>query len=89
MRASTADAMLPTESSGQPIAGYVESSRGGRFAEAARYVRSYPEQLPLPARLLPQIFTPVQIITGRKDPLVARSGTITTEGVLPLSQYLI
>ena len=52
------------------IADYVESNMGDRFAEAARYVRSYPEQLPLLAGLLPQIFTPVQIITGRNDPIV-------------------
>jgi pimeloyl-ACP methyl ester carboxylesterase len=52
------------------IADYVESNKGGRFAEAARYVRSYPEELPLLAGLLPQIFTPVQIITGRNDPIV-------------------
>jgi pimeloyl-ACP methyl ester carboxylesterase len=52
------------------VCDYVESNWGGRFAEAARYVRSYPEQLPLLAGLLPRIFTPVQIITGRKDPLV-------------------
>jgi pimeloyl-ACP methyl ester carboxylesterase len=52
------------------IVDYVESSRGDRFAESARYVRSYPEQLPLLAGLLPQIFTPVQIITGRNDPIV-------------------
>jgi hypothetical protein len=31
---------------------------------------SYPEQLPLLAGLLPQIFTPVQVITGRDEPLV-------------------
>jgi pimeloyl-ACP methyl ester carboxylesterase len=49
---------------------YIESNMGDRFAEAARYVRSYPEQLRLLADLLPQIFTPVQIITGRWDPLV-------------------
>lgn len=41
-----------------------------RFAEAARYVRSYPEQFRLLAGRLPGIFTPVQIITGRRDPLV-------------------
>ena len=52
------------------IADYVESNRGERFAEAARYVRSYPGQLPLLAGLLPQIFTPVQIIAGRNDPIV-------------------
>jgi pimeloyl-ACP methyl ester carboxylesterase len=49
---------------------YVESNMGGRFAEAARYVRSYPQQLPRLTGLLPQIFTPVQIITGGRDPLV-------------------
>jgi pimeloyl-ACP methyl ester carboxylesterase len=52
------------------IADYIESNRGDRFAEAARYVRSYPEQLRLLAGRLPGIFTPVQIITGRRDPLV-------------------
>jgi pimeloyl-ACP methyl ester carboxylesterase len=52
------------------IADYVESNRGDRFTEAARYVRSYPQQLPLLAGLLPKIFTPVQIITGRRDPIV-------------------
>jgi pimeloyl-ACP methyl ester carboxylesterase len=51
------------------IGDYVESNSGDRFAESARYVRSYPEQLPLLAGLLPQIFTPVEIITGRRDPL--------------------
>jgi pimeloyl-ACP methyl ester carboxylesterase len=52
------------------IADYIESNRGDRFAEAARYVRSYPAQLPILAGRLPGIFTPVQIITGRRDPLV-------------------
>jgi pimeloyl-ACP methyl ester carboxylesterase len=33
-------------------------------------VRSYPAQLPILAGRLPGIFTPVQIITGRRDPLV-------------------
>ena len=60
----------PDAPAGDIIADYVESSRGDRFAESARYVRSYPEQLPLLADLLPQIFTPVQIITGRNDPIV-------------------
>jgi pimeloyl-ACP methyl ester carboxylesterase len=43
---------------------------GDRFAESARYVRSYPGQLPLLAGLLPRIFTPVQIIAGGQDPIV-------------------
>jgi pimeloyl-ACP methyl ester carboxylesterase len=60
----------PAAPAGDIVADYVESNMGDRFAEAARYVRSYPEQLPLLAGLLPQIFTPVQIITGGQDPIV-------------------
>ena len=52
------------------VADYVESNLGDRFAESARYVRTYPEQLPELAALLPQIFTPVQIIAGGRDPIV-------------------
>jgi pimeloyl-ACP methyl ester carboxylesterase len=68
------------------IADYVESNRGGRFAEAARYVRSYPEQLPLLAGLLPKIFTPVQIITGRKDPVVPVANAAFLHARLPNSR---
>jgi pimeloyl-ACP methyl ester carboxylesterase len=63
-------ALGPAVPPGDIVADYVESNMGDRFAEAARYVRSYPEQLPLLAALLPEIFTPVQIITGSRDPIV-------------------
>jgi pimeloyl-ACP methyl ester carboxylesterase len=52
------------------IADYIESNSGDRFAESTPYVRSYPEQLPILRDRLPEIVTPVQIITGRRDPLV-------------------
>jgi pimeloyl-ACP methyl ester carboxylesterase len=65
---------------------YVESNMGDRFAEAARYVRSYPEQLRLLADLLPQIFTPVQIITGRWDPLVPLANAEHLHARLPNSR---
>jgi pimeloyl-ACP methyl ester carboxylesterase len=52
------------------IEDYVESNMGDRFAEATRYVRTYPDQLRLLAGVLPEITTPVQIIAGRCDPLV-------------------
>lgn len=68
------------------IADYVESNRGDRFAEAARYVRSYPEQLPLLAGLLPKIFTPVQIIAGRKDPIVPVANAAFLHARLPNSR---
>ncbi|HEY2689136.1 MAG TPA: alpha/beta hydrolase [Streptosporangiaceae bacterium] len=68
------------------VADYVESSMGDRFAESARYVRSYPEQLPLLAGLLPQVFTPVQIITGRQDPLVPVANAEFLHARLPNSR---
>jgi pimeloyl-ACP methyl ester carboxylesterase len=68
------------------VADYVESNLGDRFAESARYVRSYPEQLPLLAGLLPRIFTPVQIITGRKDLIVPVANAEFLHARLPNSQ---
>jgi pimeloyl-ACP methyl ester carboxylesterase len=35
-----------------------------------RYVRRYPEELPVLAELLPQITTPVTLINGRHDRVV-------------------
>ena len=68
------------------VADYVESNMGDRFAESARYVRSYPEQLPLLAGLLPRIFTPVQIIAGRKDPVVPLANAEFLHARLPNSR---
>jgi pimeloyl-ACP methyl ester carboxylesterase len=49
---------------------YLASYEGERFAESMRYVRTYPEQLPVLRDLLPTIETPVLIITGARDPVV-------------------
>jgi pimeloyl-ACP methyl ester carboxylesterase len=49
---------------------YLDSYAGTRFAESARYVRSYPADLAALRELLPGIQTPVQIIAGRRDTLV-------------------
>jgi pimeloyl-ACP methyl ester carboxylesterase len=49
---------------------YLSSYDGDRFVESMRYVRSYPTELPILRDLLPQIQTPVQIITGKRDPAV-------------------
>ena len=46
---------------------YLTGYQGNRFAGSMRYVRSYPEELPVLAGLLPQIHTPVQIIVGAHD----------------------
>jgi pimeloyl-ACP methyl ester carboxylesterase len=49
---------------------YLESYAGDRFVESARYVRTYPTELPRLAKKLPGIETPVQIVCGSDDPLV-------------------
>jgi hypothetical protein len=38
-----------------------------RFVESMKYVRSYPRELPVLARLLPRIGTPVTVVAGRND----------------------
>ncbi len=54
-------------------ADYLTSYTGDRFAESARYVRAYPDDLPILAERLPHIELPVQIIAGRHDGLVPPS----------------
>ncbi len=49
---------------------YLDSYAGDRFVESARYVRTYPTELPKLAQKLPGIQTPVEIVCGRDDPLV-------------------
>jgi pimeloyl-ACP methyl ester carboxylesterase len=49
---------------------YLASYEGDRFAESMRYVQSYPIELEALRDVLPQIHTPVQIISGRKDRVV-------------------
>jgi pimeloyl-ACP methyl ester carboxylesterase len=46
---------------------YLSSYQGNRMAESMRYVRTYPDELPVLSGLLPQIGTPVQVIAGLHD----------------------
>jgi pimeloyl-ACP methyl ester carboxylesterase len=49
---------------------YLASFAGERFAESIRYVQAYPQELPVLRDLLPTIETPVNIINGKRDPVV-------------------
>jgi pimeloyl-ACP methyl ester carboxylesterase len=49
---------------------YLQSYEGDRFVESMRYVRRYPQELPVLGGLLAEIQTPVQIISSRRDVLV-------------------
>jgi pimeloyl-ACP methyl ester carboxylesterase len=48
-------------------ADYLDCYDGDRFAESMRYVRSYPQELPVLGDLLPQVTVPVTIIAGNSD----------------------
>ncbi|MCL2533432.1 MAG: alpha/beta hydrolase [Nocardiaceae bacterium] len=49
---------------------YVSAYENGRFAESARFVRSYPTALARLGPLLPAIDTPALIVNATQDPLV-------------------
>lgn len=52
------------------IRDYRESYAGDRFVKSMAYVRTYPQSLPPLRALLRTIETPVQVLYGRRDPLV-------------------
>jgi pimeloyl-ACP methyl ester carboxylesterase len=70
-------------------ADYIASYAGDRFAESMRYVRRYPEELPVLAGLLPQITTPVTIINGRHDRVVPVANAQFLDQRLPHSRLAI
>jgi pimeloyl-ACP methyl ester carboxylesterase len=68
---------------------YLDCYESDRFFESMRYVRSYPEELPALAALLPQIATPVTVINGRNDPVVLVANAEFLHARLPDSRVLI
>ena len=54
-----------------------------------RYVRRYPEELPVLAELLPRITTPVTIINGRDDRVVPVANAEFLDQRLPNSRVEI
>jgi len=70
-------------------ADYLACYGGDRFAESMRYVRRYPEELPVLAGLLPQITVPVTIINGRHDRVVPLPNAEFLDQRLPTSRLVI
>jgi pimeloyl-ACP methyl ester carboxylesterase len=66
-------------------ADYLDCYDGDRFAESMRYVRRYPEELPVLAELLPEIALPVTIINGRHDRVVPLANAEFLDERLPAS----
>jgi pimeloyl-ACP methyl ester carboxylesterase len=69
-------------------ADYVTSYAGDRFAESIRYVRRYPDELPVLAGLLPRITTPVTVISGRNDRVVPLVNAQFLDARLPVSRLV-
>ena len=70
-------------------ADYLTCYEGDRFAESMRYVRRYPEELPVLAQLLPHITVPVMIINGRHDRVVPLVNAEFLDERLPISRLVI
>jgi pimeloyl-ACP methyl ester carboxylesterase len=68
---------------------YVSAYENGRFAESTRYVRSYPEQLPVLRDLLPAISVPVRVFAAADDPLVPVSNGEYLASRIPGSELTI
>jgi pimeloyl-ACP methyl ester carboxylesterase len=86
------DAAVDTIAGGVPDeirADYVASYDADRFVESMRYVRTYPEQLPELAELLPQIATAVTIVNGEHDRVVPVENAEFLDERLPNSRLRI
>jgi pimeloyl-ACP methyl ester carboxylesterase len=70
-------------------ADYLAAYEGDRFVESMRYARTYPEELPLLADLLPGIKTPVLLINGRNDRVVPLSNAEFLDARLPNSKLAV
>jgi pimeloyl-ACP methyl ester carboxylesterase len=70
-------------------ADYLDCYDGDRFVESMRYVRKYPEELPVLADLLPRITTPVTIVNGRYDTVVPLANAEFLDERLPNSRVVV
>jgi len=68
---------------------YIRSFEGDRFAESMRYVRAYPQDLPILRDVLPTIETPVLIINGARDRVVPPANAEYLHERLPKSRLEI
>jgi pimeloyl-ACP methyl ester carboxylesterase len=76
---------IPDETRADYLAGY----DGDRYVESMRYVRTYPQELPELAALLPTISTPVTIVNGGHDPVVPPANAEFLDKRLPHSRLII
>jgi len=68
---------------------YLASYEGDRFVESMRYVRRYPEELPVLAELLPHLDLPVTVVTGQHDHVVSLANARFVTDRVPDSQLVV
>jgi pimeloyl-ACP methyl ester carboxylesterase len=85
---ATVEPVAPRATEPEVWEDYVTSYEDGRFAESTRYVRSYPDELPVLADLLPRITTPVLVVSADHDALVPPSNGRFLDDRLPHSRLV-
>ena len=70
-------------------ADYLASYEGDRYVESMLYVRKYPEELPVLAKLLPTITAPVTLINGGHDRVVPLANVEFLHERLPTSRVVV
>ncbi len=68
---------------------YMTAYAGSRFGESARFVRNYPRDLAVLEGLLPEVETPVKIITSDHDPMVPLSNAVYLSERLPRCELTV
>jgi pimeloyl-ACP methyl ester carboxylesterase len=86
---ATVDPVAPRATEPEVWEDYVSSYEDGRFAQSTRYVRSYPEQLPLLRDQLREIAAPVHVVSAVGDPLVPPSNGRYLAGRIPGSKLSV
>jgi pimeloyl-ACP methyl ester carboxylesterase len=86
---ATVEPVAPRDQEPDVWEDYVSAYESGRFAESTRYVRSYPEQLPVLRDLLPAITVPVRVFGATGDPMVPLSNARYLANRIPGSQLTV
>jgi pimeloyl-ACP methyl ester carboxylesterase len=70
-------------------ADYLASYEGDRFVESMRYVRRYPEELPVLADLLPHLQVPVTVVSGWHDHVVPLANAAFVVDRVPVGRSVV
>jgi pimeloyl-ACP methyl ester carboxylesterase len=70
-------------------ADYLASYEGDRFVESMKYVRRYPQELPVLAELLPRTRLPVTVVSGQTDRVVPLENATYLVDRLPQARSVV